>query len=223
MKRLWDKFLVQKYTQLLLILILIFLGFSISNAAISEITLSVLVVTAIILVIRTFYIHERLYKLYMAIAFLAFVADGFEIYLSTVHPINIPLGLTTNLVHLMFFGLAVALIAQQIFLGQVVTLDTIVGGICLFLLIGDIWFLMYHSLYLINSDAFNYGNNQLEPFDLLYFSFTTLTTVGYGDLSPLSPLANAATNLEGIIGVLYPAIFIGRLVGAYQPISAKRS
>ncbi|MGC8712867.1 MAG: potassium channel family protein, partial [Leptodesmis sp.] len=52
--------------------------------------------------------------------------------------------------------------------------------------------------------------------NLIYFSFTTLTTTGYGDIVPISTLARAFANVEAIIGVMYPAIFIARLVGLYS-------
>ena len=47
---------------------------------------------------------------------------------------------------------------------------------------------------------------------LLYYSFVTLTTVGYGDVTPLSSAARALSNLESLIGVLFPAVLIGRLL-----------
>jgi hypothetical protein len=47
---------------------------------------------------------------------------------------------------------------------------------------------------------------------LLYFSFTTLTTAGFGDITPLHPLARNLANLESVIGQLYPATLLARLV-----------
>ena len=55
-----------------------------------------------------------------------------------------------------------------------------------------------------------------KPFDLLYFSFKTLTTVGYGDIYPESIAAKIFSNLEGIVGVMFPAVFIARLVGGFN-------
>ena len=49
----------------------------------------------------------------------------------------------------------------------------------------------------------------------LYFSFTTLTTVGYGDISPASDITRMLTNLEAIVGQMYPAIIISILVSIY--------
>ena len=53
--------------------------------------------------------------------------------------------------------------------------------------------------------------------DLMYFSMTTLTTVGYGDIMPVNPLARSLCNLEGIIGQLYPAIILARMITLYTP------
>jgi drug/metabolite transporter superfamily protein YnfA len=53
--------------------------------------------------------------------------------------------------------------------------------------------------------------------DLMYFSLTTLTTVGYGDITPINPVARSLCNLEGIIGQLYPAIILARMITLYTP------
>jgi voltage-gated potassium channel Kch len=55
--------------------------------------------------------------------------------------------------------------------------------------------------------------------DLMYFSMTTLTTTGYGDITPINPVARSLATLEAIIGQLYPAIIISRLITLYTPKS----
>ena len=64
--------------------------------------------------------------------------------------------------------------------------------------------------------AFNFSaadlSSQTLTARLLYFSMTTLTTVGYGDITPINPVARSLANLEGIIGQLFPAITLARLV-----------
>ena len=50
------------------------------------------------------------------------------------------------------------------------------------------------------------------PSDLVYFSFTTLTTLGYGDIMPVHPIARSLSNIEAIIGQVYPATLLARLV-----------
>jgi len=49
-----------------------------------------------------------------------------------------------------------------------------------------------------------------------YFSFVTLTTVGYGDILPVTPVARGLANLEAVAGVLFVAVFIARLIAAYE-------
>jgi hypothetical protein len=56
-----------------------------------------------------------------------------------------------------------------------------------------------------------------SPGDLMYFSMSTLTTVGYGDIAPVNPIARSLANLEALIGQLYPAIIVARIVTLYTP------
>ena len=57
----------------------------------------------------------------------------------------------------------------------------------------------------------------VTPADLVYFSFTVLTSTGFGDMYPLHPVARVLVTLEQIVGTLFVAIFIARLAGAYPP------
>lgn len=57
----------------------------------------------------------------------------------------------------------------------------------------------------------------LDPMDLLYFSFTTLSTTGFGDIVPITHQARTACTVEMVIGPLFVAILIARLVGVYPP------
>jgi voltage-gated potassium channel Kch len=59
---------------------------------------------------------------------------------------------------------------------------------------------------------------EARPFfhQFLYFSLTTLTTLGYGDITPLSPFAQIWSTLEAVVGTLYIALLVARLVGMYQ-------
>ena len=204
-----------KYTQLLLVLLLVFVAYAFfSQAIIAEIILSIVLLGAIVLIIRTFYLHQRAFYFYLTISGLAFIVDFVNL---TSQWSNLKLALATNVIYAGFFLLAIVLMIEKIFSDRQVTIDTIVGGISVFLLIGDLWFLFFETIHLLNPAAFTSSAETINSFDLLYFSFTTLTTVGYGDIAPVSPLAKVLTNLEGICGVMYPAVLIGRLVGIYNP------
>lgn len=97
----------------------------------------------------------------------------------------------------------------------------IYGAISIYLLLGILWFFVYLIIGVYQEEAFSFplknGMTKIniieQPFDFLYLSFTTLTTVGYGDIYPISIVAKIFTNLEGIIGVMFPAVVIARFVG----------
>jgi hypothetical protein len=104
--------------------------------------------------------------------------------------------------------------------GQVTT-DKIHGAIAAYILTGLLWATLYIFLDHLQPGSFTdsaAGNstNQLPPEDLLYFSFVTLTTTGYGDVAPVTAHARSLAILEQLAGTFYIAILIARLTGLYQ-------
>jgi hypothetical protein len=108
------------------------------------------------------------------------------------------------------------LIAVRVFREGPVTVDRILGAITVYLLIGMIFEFAYTSVNMLVPNAF--GNAAPMPGDtsapasFLYFSLSTLTTVGYGDIIAVSPIARSLANLESLIGQLFPAVLLARLV-----------
>lgn len=100
-----------------------------------------------------------------------------------------------------------------------ITYHRIIGAIMLYLTIGLVFVALYTLIGAISPEAFN-GLSVTAgvslPSDLVYFSFTTLTTVGYGDIFPVHPLARSLSNIEAIVGQLYPATLLARLVSLGQ-------
>ena len=87
-------------------------------------------------------------------------------------------------------------------------------------MIGILWCFLYALVELerrADLPGARRGRNSLELIDLLYFSFSTLTTIGFGDIVPLSRGAQVAAIFEGIVGTLFLAILIAKLVGVYPP------
>jgi hypothetical protein len=103
-----------------------------------------------------------------------------------------------------------------------ITFHRIVGSVVVFLLVGLIFSYMFHVVYLFtdHSSFNNLNGDGLREF--LYFSFTTLTTMGYGDITPVHPIARSLANFEALIGQLYPAILIARLVSMEFESSIKK-
>jgi len=109
-----------------------------------------------------------------------------------------------------------AVVARAVFGPGKVTFHRIVGGILLYLTIGLTFVALFGLVALNVSDAFKgletlQGNFAIAG-NLIYFSFVTLTTIGYGDIVPLHPYARGLANLEAVIGQLYPATLLARLV-----------
>jgi hypothetical protein len=116
------------------------------------------------------------------------------------------------------FVFIIRLMLQKIFRAQVVTLDTIGYALCTYVLLGTLWTLFYAPLAVVNPDAFSQPVADPDGHagaSLIYFSFVTLTTLGYGDISPVSPLARSLAILQALTGTLFLAVLISRLVGAY--------
>lgn len=109
-----------------------------------------------------------------------------------------------------------AVVARAVFGPGKVTFHRIVGGILLYLTIGLTFVALFGLIALNVPDAFKglalpYGNFNSAG-NLIYFSFVTLTTIGYGDIVPFHPYVRGLANLEAVIGQLYPATLLARLV-----------
>jgi hypothetical protein len=116
-----------------------------------------------------------------------------------------------------FFLLTLKLAAQQALFSGKITSNSLVGSICIFLLLGLIWVMLYLLLAEFSPDSFSglTASAWQDNFpDFIYFSFVTLTTLGFGDLLPLTPLARFLVYMEAVVGVFYMAIVVSSLVGA---------
>jgi hypothetical protein len=111
--------------------------------------------------------------------------------------------------------LLAAVVAMKVFGSHTVTKDRISGAIAVYIMAGLVWADAYQLVMLYVPHAFA-GISTLEGAvdrsSWVYFSFATLTTVGYGDIVPVAPIARSLSNLEALIGQLYPAIVLARLV-----------
>ena len=126
---------------------------------------------------------------------------------------------------LLFFIMTLKVAAKQALFSGEITVNCIVGSICIYLLLGLIWALLYALISQYIPDAFSGINDpewkQAFP-DFVYFSFVVLTTLGFGDLLPVSPIARFLVSMEAIFGVFYMAIVVSSLVGAKLASSSKQ-
>jgi hypothetical protein len=114
-------------------------------------------------------------------------------------------------------GLALSVVvARAVFAPGRITYHRVVGAILLYLIIGLTFVALYGFVALATPEAFTnlpalHGDFAIAG-NLIYFSFVTLTTTGYGDIAPLHPYARSLANVEAIIGQIYPATLLARLV-----------
>ena len=139
----------------------------------------------------------------------------------------VAIGVVLELLHLYFLHLillfcfylwAIWLAGKQVLFADTKTVDAnrIVGAVCIYLLMGLIWTLMYLFIAQAIPDAFN-GVEQMVWYDnfadVAYYSYVTLTTLGYGDISPVAPIARFLVYMEAVVGVFYMAVLVASLIG----------
>lgn len=99
-----------------------------------------------------------------------------------------------------------------------VTSEVLSAGISVYLLMGFFWAAAYALVARIHPGAFanvSVDAGRLQGFEAIYFSFITLTTVGFGDISPVAPVARMLAMMEAMTGTLYLAVLVSRLVSLH--------
>ena len=119
---------------------------------------------------------------------------------------------------LLFFLInSLVLAIKHILFGPKIDMNKIVGSVTIYLLIGIIWALLYGLVEEVFTGSFE-GTHLAEDgsrfWDLIYFSFVTLTTLGYGDILPVNTYARTLAYMEAIVGQFYIAILVASLVSA---------
>lgn len=116
-----------------------------------------------------------------------------------------------------FLVFVIVAILRFIFGRREIEPDTIAGSIVVFLLMAVMWSLVYRAIDIVDPGSFSLNNRltPLAPEDFRYFSLITITTVGYGDIAPVGPIARAFAMLEAVIGQMYLVILVSWLVGMY--------
>jgi hypothetical protein len=111
------------------------------------------------------------------------------------------------------FAVLAVLVGIKVFAPGSVTLNRVFAAVVLYLLLGLAWAMIYELLALRDPGAFSGAIRAGEGHvRWAYFSFVTFTTVGYGDVTPIAPAARSLAEHEALVGQLYPAVLLGRLV-----------
>ena len=117
-----------------------------------------------------------------------------------------------------FLCIAIWCVLKQIAVTNVISANRIIGAVSLYLLLGVFWATAYTLVEIANPGSFDglvIRDHQGWDSDWLYFSFVTMTTLGYGDLLPLSAIARFLAYMQAVFGQFYIAILVAGLVSAY--------
>jgi len=155
------------------------------------------------------------------------LAGRWLVYFVDFQPLAI-LGLVSGIA---FFTFAAAVVLRQALTGAQVTADTIAGAICVYLMLAVVAALAFSLLEITHPGSFLVDGHRIGSADpsgrtlfvqqLLYLSLITVSTVGYGDILPATPPARMLAALEAVVGQLYLAVLIARLVGLHVPRSGR--
>src|SRR5262249_55188943 len=126
----------------------------------------------------------------------------------------------------LFFAFIAVTILTAVLRDQIVTGDTISGALCVYFLIALVWMFLYLLVESVHPGSFRIADGAIPAIDtahrssdfvslFLYFSLVTLSTVGFGDIVPITGPARGLVALEGIVGQFYLAVLVARLVGLY--------
>ena len=149
---------------------------------------------------------------------IAFAVVGVVLNIFAANIGSVAIHFSSSLALIGFLAVAISYTLQQVLFGTEISVDRLVGAICVYLLLGVIWAMLYSLTDLLRPDSFAGflpGNDLGWDSEWFYFSFVTMTTLGYGDILPISATARGLAYLQAVIGQFYIAILVAGLVGAY--------
>jgi hypothetical protein len=123
-----------------------------------------------------------------------------------------------------FYFLTVSYLLAYVLRREVLTLDKLYGAAAAFLMVGVLWAYFYIIVLHYYPAALAAGGQPVNDpgiSEMLYFSFTVLTSTGFGDIVPVHPVARMLCVVEQVLGVLFIAILIARLAGNYPPMEQR--
>ncbi len=122
-----------------------------------------------------------------------------------------------------FIGVVIASILVFVLKSEEVNREVIYAAILLYLLAALLWAFIYSFLELIEPASFNIDLTQPKDYMLVfqYFSFVTITTLGYGDISPVTEVARAFAVVEAVVGQIYLVVVVAWLVGMHVSRKSK--
>ena len=121
----------------------------------------------------------------------------------------------SDMIAVLLLAYTATIILSYLFSEDRITGDMIMGAICVYFLLGLFWSFVFSTLEICQPGSFQMPQGTVNQMTFTYYSYVTLTTVGYGDMTPISGPARSFAVLEAMMGQLYLAVLIARLVGMH--------
>jgi hypothetical protein len=118
---------------------------------------------------------------------------------------------------ILFYAYTALMVLSRVLGSQEITTDTVYGAVAVYLLLGLSWATVYSFIGGMHPESFAVGASHTGALgfpDFIYFSFVTLATLGYGDITPATAQTQSLAILEAVTGVIFIAVLVARLVGA---------
>lgn len=136
------------------------------------------------------------------------------------------IALAHHVLSILFLGYVVVLVLRVLFSRRSVTADTICASLCVYLLLGMLWAVVFSMVHILDPASFAFGLADgsaaesmrfgAERFTFaVYYSFVTMSTLGYGDIVPASEPARMLAVVQAVMGQMYLAVLVARLVGLH--------
>jgi hypothetical protein len=137
-------------------------------------------------------------------------------------PRMIPASVFTIVFSFAFDVFIIVVIFRRVFAREDPTAETLFGAVCIYLIIGFSFARLYAIIAIMQPHAFYldpamYPQGVPEAFDFIFYSFGSMTTAGAAGIAAASPQVRSLSMIESILAVLYLAVMISRLMGAYRP------
>ncbi len=214
------RLLRQRYLTLLIALLLLFALYPFIDQEVAE-TRHVGMFFAVVLVAGAYAVsHSRRFLVVAIVLAAGMLGVQWLAHAQHMNPITVAISRGFGC---LFFLLTAIAILSNVLKSKTVTSDTIYGAICAYLLLGLMWAFLFCMLEVLHPGSLLEGGQPIATGhvefpqfaminSLIYYSLSTLSTMGYGDILPKSGPARAFSNLESISGQMYLAILIARLV-----------
>ncbi len=198
-----------------LVLILLVLDYvavsAITGNSWGRVVIVVLLGATLLFALRTSHAH-RIWRL---LAALYLLASTIITVVSILIPSANDFSRQTSLVGGVLLIITPVAISRRILAQRFISTETVLGALCVYLLIGFSFSFIFSGVAFVSGAPFFVGQSQATSSDYLFFSYSTLTTVGYGNLVPVASVGQTLAMLEALFGQIYLVIVVARLVSLW--------